>query len=128
MRYLLDTQLLLWAHFHPDRLSPAAVRILARGANALYFSAGSIWEIAIKSGLGRPEFPVDANLLRSQAMHDGYEEIAILGSHALAAGGLPRIHKDPFDRLLVAQAVFEGITLLTVDAKIARYPGPIRKV
>jgi PIN domain nuclease of toxin-antitoxin system len=78
--------------------------------------------------LGRAEFRVDTNLLRSQARHDGYEEIAILGSHALAAAGLPGIHKDPFDRLLIAQALVEGITLLTVDAKIARYPGPIRKV
>ncbi len=128
MRYLLDTQLLLWAHFHPERLSLAAARILAKSANALYFSAGSIWEIAIKSGFAKREFQVDANLLRTQARHDGYEEIAILGSHALAASELPRIHKDPFDRLLIAQAIVEGITLLTVDAKIARYPGPIRKV
>jgi PIN domain nuclease of toxin-antitoxin system len=128
MRVLLDTQLLLWTYFHPERLSPAAVRVLSNGRNELCFSAASIWEIAIKSGLSSPAFCVDVNLLRSHARRDGYEEIAILGSHALTAGELPRIHKDPFDRLLIAQAVVEGIPLLTVDARIGRYPGPIRRI
>lgn len=128
MRYLLDTRLLLWAYFHPKRLSLRAERMLANRANQLLFSAASIWEIALTSELGRPQFRVDAGLLRSQARRDGCEELAVLGSHALAAGSLPAIHKDPFDRLLIAQAIVEGITLLTVDSVVARYPGPIRKV
>ena len=89
-------------------------------------SAASLWEIAIKSGLGRPDFHVDPRLLRRGLLENGYDELAVSGDHATAVDLLPPIHKDPFDRILVAQAQIEGITLLTTDDFVARYPGPIR--
>ncbi len=128
MRYLLDTQLALWAYFHPKRLSAQALRLLQDSANTLVFSVANVWEVAIKRGLGRSSFQVDPGNLRTKMLQDGWEELAILGPHAMMVGSLPPIHKDPFDRVLIAQAMVEGITLLTVDATIARYPGPIRKV
>ena len=91
-------------------------------------SAASLWEVTIKAGLGREDFQVDAATLRRGLLEHGYAELPISGAHATAVAGLPRIHKDPFDRILVAQAQFEGITLLTTDAIVARYPGPILNV
>lgn len=88
----------------------------------------SLWELAIKSGLGKLDPNLDPRTLRREALESGYEELSVLAQHALAVDNLPPIHKDPFDRLLIAQATVEGITLLTVDATIARYSGPIRKV
>ena len=128
MRYLLDTQLALWTYFHPRRISAQAMRLLQDSANTLLFSVANIWEVAIKRGVGKPDFQVEPGNLRAKMLQDGWEELAILGTHAMMVGSLPHIHKDPFDRILIAQAMVEGITLLTVDATIARYPGPIRKV
>jgi PIN domain nuclease of toxin-antitoxin system len=128
MKFLLDTQLLLWAYFYPLRLSVPAKRILENRSHTLVMSVASLWEIAIKRGLNKPDFQVDANILRRAALRDGYEELPVLANHALAVASLPPIHKDPFDRLLIAQALVEEITLLTADKTIARYPGPIRKV
>ena len=88
----------------------------------------SLWEVAIKTSRGHSDFNVPPLLLRETLLNSGYEELPVLGKHAVAVDGLPFIHKDPFDRLLIAQAMVEGITLLTVDAAIASYPGPIRKV
>jgi PIN domain nuclease of toxin-antitoxin system len=85
-------------------------------------------EIAIKSGLGRGDFRADARLLRGGLLDNGYDELAITGEHAVAIANLPPIHKDPFDRLLVAQSAVEGILLLTGGPIVAQYPGPIRKV
>ncbi len=85
-------------------------------------------EVAIKSGLGRRDFLADARLLRRGLIDNGYDELAITGEHAVATASLPPIHKDPFDRILVAQSAVEGILLLTVDPIVARYPGPVRKV
>jgi PIN domain nuclease of toxin-antitoxin system len=96
--------------------------------NDLYFSASSIWEVAIKHGLGRADFKAPPGLLRRTLLDDGYEELPILGQHAVALSSLPPIHKDPFDRILIAQAMVEGITLLTADRVISQYPGPIQKV
>jgi PIN domain nuclease of toxin-antitoxin system len=96
--------------------------------NQLTFSAASFWEIAIKRGLGRSDFRVDPRLLRRGLLDNGYTELLIGSDHALAMDGLPPLHKDPFDRILIAQAMVEGITLLTADALIAQYPGPIRRV
>jgi PIN domain nuclease of toxin-antitoxin system len=78
--------------------------------------------------LGRPDFQLDPNLLSRELIHFGYTEPPITAKHAVAIFGLPMIHRDPFDRLLVAQAIVEDITLLTVDRTLATYPGPIRKV
>lgn len=128
MILLLDTHLLLWAAGTPDRLSTEARLLLEEPDNQLAFSAASLWEIAIKRGLGRSDFQVDPRLLRRGLTDNGYRELAITGEHALQVDALPPIHKDPFDRILVAQAMAEGITLLTSDDIVARYPGPVRRV
>jgi PIN domain nuclease of toxin-antitoxin system len=96
--------------------------------NEPVFSSASLWEIAIKSGLGRADFQVDARVLRRALLDNGYRELAITSEHAVAIDGLPPLHKDPFDRLLVAQSMVEGITLLTTDPRVAQYPGPVHKV
>lgn len=128
MRLLLDTHLLLWAAGTPKRLSAAARKAIESPAHDLFFSAASLWEISVKRGLGRPDFKVDPRLLRRGLLDNGYAELPITGEHALAIEALPPIHKDPFDRILVAQATTEGMTLLTADASVAQYPGPVRKV
>jgi PIN domain nuclease of toxin-antitoxin system len=128
MKLLLDTHLLLWAAGLPDRLPIEALQLIEDEDNILLFSAASLWEIAIKSGLGRSDFAVDARLLRRNLLDNGYEELPILGAHAVMVDTMPDLHKDPFDRILVAQAQHEGIILLTSDTIVARYPGPIRLV
>jgi PIN domain nuclease of toxin-antitoxin system len=128
MKLLLDTQLLLWAAAMPQRLSEQARQLLEDPANELLFSPVSLWEIAIKRGLGRTDFQVDARVLRRGLLDNGYAELPLTGEHAVAIEGLPPLHKDPFDRILVAQAMVEGIVLLTADTMVAQYPGPIRRV
>ena len=126
MKLLLDTHLLLWAAGQPERL-PADARVLIETAeNELFFSAASLWEIVIKRGLGRDDFKVDARLLRRGLLDNGYSELPIASEHVVAIEGLPPIHKDPFDRVLLAQAQVEGITFLTADPTLAQYPGPVR--
>jgi PIN domain nuclease of toxin-antitoxin system len=126
MKLLLDTQLLLWAAGQPERLPSAARAMIEDPAHQLIFSAASLWEIAIKRGLGRPDFRADPALLRRGLLDNGYMELAITGRHAVAVAGLTALHKDPFDRILIAQAAADGLLLLTVDAAVARYPGPIQ--
>lgn len=128
MKLLLDTHLLLWAAENSSRLPDGGRTLIMDPDNELYFSAASLWEIAIKQGLGRADFQIDARVLRRGLIDNGYQEMAILSAHAVAIDALPPIHKDPFDRLLVAQATVEGITLLTNDGMVASYPGPVRLV
>ena len=128
MKLLLDTQILLWAAGQPERLSAAARKLLRNERNELLFSAASLWEIAIKKSLGRDDFRVEPRLLRRGLLDNGYAELPVTSQHAVSIDSLPPLHKDPFDRLLLAQATSEGITLLTGDAQLARYPGPVRKV
>lgn len=128
MKLLLDSHLLLWAANEPSRLSAAARAYLEDTRNDLLFSAASLWEITIKRGLGRRDFQVDARLLRRGLLDNGYWELPVTSEHAVNLESLPPIHKDPFDRILIAQATAEGITLLTTDEQVALYPGPIRKV
>jgi PIN domain nuclease of toxin-antitoxin system len=128
MRLLLDTHLLLWAAGEPERLSAVARRLIKDAGNELMFSAASFWEIAIKRGLGRRDFQVDPRMLRRGLLDNRYSELLIGSDHAVAIDGLPRLHRDPFDRILVAQAIVEGITLLTVDPLVAQYAGPVRRV
>ena len=128
MKYLLDTHLLLWAAAEPKRLPKAARALLGDAGNTLLFSAASVWEVAIKAGLGRPDFTVEPAVLRRGLLDNGYLELPVASEHAVVTGTLPPIHRDPFDRLLVAQAQVEGITLLTADPVVAQYPGPIRSV
>jgi PIN domain nuclease of toxin-antitoxin system len=128
MRFLLDTHFVLWVPVDDPRISSPARTILNRAANQFVFSAASLWEIAIKRSLQRRDFLIDPREIRIQMIENGYEELPVLGKHAVAVDSLPPIHKDPFDRILVAQAMVEGITLLTADSVMAQYPGPIRKV
>ena len=128
MKFLLDTHLLLWAAARPEMLSAAARALMEDPQNSLQFSAASLWEIAIKNGLGRSDFKVDPRLLRRGLIDNGYGELPVISAHAVAVDSLPPIHKDPFDRILVAQATVEGIALLTADAVVAQYPGPVKLV
>ena len=128
MNLLLDTQLLVWTTMRSELLPKSARTIIADERNRLHFSVISLWEIAIKRGLKRPEFTVDPRVLRRALLDNGYAELTVTGVHALAIQELPPIHKDPFDRMLVAQALVEGITLMTVDALLAKYPCPVRRV
>lgn len=128
MILLLDTHVLLWAAGNPERLSTTAREMLEAPDNELLFSAASVWEIAIKFGLGREDFRVEPRRLRRGLIDNGYREIAVASEHAVALDLLPPLHRDPFDRLLVAQAHVEGVTLLTADAQVAQYPGPIRLI
>jgi PIN domain nuclease of toxin-antitoxin system len=120
MKLLLDTHLLLWAAGEPKRLSKQARTLIDNPENELLFSAASLWEVAIKRGLGREDFKVDARLLRRGLLDNGYTELPIISDHVVATESLPPIHKDPFDRVLAAQATVEGVTLLTIDSSVAR--------
>jgi PIN domain nuclease of toxin-antitoxin system len=126
VRLLLDTHLLLWSAFSAARLPLDAIPLLENPENELNFSAASLWEVAIKSSLGRTDFKVDARLLRRGLLDNGYREIAISSEHAVAIAALPAIHKDPFDRILVAQSLVENVTLVTSDVMVSRYAGSIQ--
>lgn len=128
MKLLLDTHLLLWVATDSVKLSKAARALILAQENELFFSAASLWEIAIKKGLGRDDFRVNARVLRRALLDNGYGEIPIASDHTVAVEDLPPIHKDPFDRILVSQATVEGITLLTADKLVAQYPGPVRLI
>jgi PIN domain nuclease of toxin-antitoxin system len=123
-----DTPLLLWAAVESKRLPANARSLMADPANELLFSVASLWEVAIKHGLGRPSFRVEPGILRRALLDNAYVELPILSQHAVAVANLPPIHHDPFDRMLVAQANVEGAVLLTADANVARYPGSVRRV
>ena len=127
MKLLLDTHVLLWAAGQTGKLSRKTRTLLGDPDNALAFSAASLWEICIKQSLGRADFQVDARQLRRGLLDNGYSELAVTGAHALALDDLPPLHQDPFDRMLLAQARVEGITLLTADAQVLRYSGPVMK-
>ena len=128
MKVLLDTHVLLWAAGEQARLARDARELIEDRDTELVFSAVSIWEVAIKNGLGRDDFSVDPRLLRRGLLENGYTELAVTGSHAVAVDSLPPLHKDPFDRMLVAQAQVEGFLLLTADPAVASYGGSIRMV
>ena len=128
MRLLLDTHILIWGAVEPERLSHAACALIEDLDNDLAFSAVSLQETAIKTALKKADFEIDVGELRRNLFDNGYSEIAATGAHAAALANLPLIHKDPFDRMLVAQAVVEGLTLITRDPVIARYSKPVRLV
>ena len=125
---LLDTHLLLWAAGQPEQLPTAARELLEDPHNELLFSPASMWEVTIKHGLGRADFRVDPRLLRRGLLDNGYSELPITSEHAVSVDNLPLIHKDPFDRILIAQSIVEGIALITSDPLVAQYSGTIRKV
>lgn len=128
MDILLDTHILLWAAGEPGRLSQSARQYLEDPENSLIFSAASLWEITIKMMIGRADFQVDSAVLRRGLLDHGYEELPVTGTHAAALISLPPIHKDPFDRMLVAQSQMRGSLLLTTDQNVLKYPGAIRSV
>lgn len=128
MNLLLDTHLLLWSAFDQKRLGETAHALIEDSSNVLWFSAASIWEVAIKRGLNRPDFHVEPSVLRAGLLANGYRELAIDGRHALSVSTLPAVHSDPFDRLLLAQAICEGLLLITSDRKLGAYDGPVRIV
>jgi PIN domain nuclease of toxin-antitoxin system len=128
VRYLLDTHLLLWAASAPDRLSAAARAIMTDEDSQLWFSVASIWEVVIKASLGRTDFEVDAHLFRRGLLESDFAELTITGFHIMAVADLPPLHKDPFDRILLAQARTEGLIFVTGDAALARYAGDIEVV
>ncbi|MDR2947234.1 MAG: type II toxin-antitoxin system VapC family toxin [Candidatus Adiutrix sp.] len=125
MKILLDTQMVIWATFWPELLPGQARQLIADEDNDMYFSPASLWEVAIKSAQNRPDFQVDAKILRGQLLERGYREMAITGLHTTAVSDLPLVHKDPFDRLLLAQAKTENLSLVTSDATLAMYPAPV---
>lgn len=128
MILLLDTHVLLWAAYEPGRLSEAARAAIEDASNQPWFSAASIWEVAIKASLGRRDFTIDAQVLRRALLESGYVELPISGAHAAATASLARVHDDPFDRMLVAQARTEGVSLLTADDSVAAYGPPVRLI
>ena len=121
MRYLLDTHTLLWARATPDLLSADALAVLESADNALYLSIASLWECAIESSIGKLDVPDD--FYRTVA--GDYELLGIDVSHVEACANLPLHHRDPFDRMLVAQARLGGPTLVTRDRDIAKYDVPV---
>ena len=128
MRALLDTHLLLWAAGAPERLPLVAAEIIEDENNGLVFSAASLWEVATKAALGRTGFTVDSGLLRRGLVENGYAELPITGAHACRVASLPPLHRDPFDRMLVAQAMVEELCLLTADPVLTGYAGPVMVV
>jgi len=128
MQLLIDTHLLLWGAENSERLPPRARLCMEDANNHLLFSVASLWEIVIKYGLGRSHFTVNPGVFRRGLLDNGYSELTISSAHVLAVETLPAIHKDPFDRLLLAQAMTEGVTLLTADATVAHYPCPVLQV
>ncbi len=128
MKLLLDTHILLWAAAEPERLSKVAAALIEDTENELFFSAASLWEIAIKTSRGHADFRVDTGLVRGGLLDNGYAELPVTGAHAAAIASLPPIHKDPFDRMLVAQATVERLTLVASDPVVAKYPCSVRLV
>ena len=128
MRLLLDTHVLLWAAEESDKLSLKAKGMIDDPENNLVFSVVSLWEIAIKRHGKDRSFRTNPHVLRRELIDRGYEELTITSQHALAVDSLPPIHTDPFDRMLAAQASTEGITLVTADTTLAKYPCPVRLV
>lgn len=127
-RFLLDTHLLMWGTFSPARLSRKANKLLGQDPALFMFSVVSLWEITIKRGLNRADFRFDPQLLRTQLLHQGMEELEVNAAHAMAVGRLPGVHRDPFDRLLISQALVERLTFLTSDALLTGYASPVRFV
>jgi len=128
LNLLLDTHVLLWAAAGSKRLSRSARALLLDEGNNLHFSPASLWEIVIKRRLGRDDLEADPFRLRRMLASSGYAELSVTSDHVLAVDGLPPLHNDPFDRLLIAQARSEGMRLLTVDARVVAYGDGILRI
>jgi PIN domain nuclease of toxin-antitoxin system len=121
MNLLLDTHLLIWGATADKRLPPRARELINDADNKLWFSSASIWETTIKAMLNRTDFRYDVGQLRAGLLANGYNELAVEGRHAVTYRDVPALHRDPFDRLLVAQAISEGMRLLTADRALGEY-------
>lgn len=121
MRLLLDTHVLLWALATPERLGPDVRAVLEEPENEVLFSAASLWEIAIKARLGRPDFAFDPGQVFRAALDTGFVELPVRAAAAMLVAGLPRHHRDPFDHLLIAQAMAEPARLYTADPLLPPY-------
>ena len=128
MNLLLDTHILLWAGARDEMMTPRADRLIKDPGNGLWFSVASLWEVAIKRALDRPDFRTDPGVLRAGLAANGYAELPVEGRHVLSLMTLPALHRDPFDRILIAQAMAEGMALVTVDSHVAAYGGPVMAV
>lgn len=128
MNLLLDTHLLLWSAMAVGRLSRAARKLIEDESVKVFFSPASVWEVSVKVARGRGDFDVEPKRFRRGLIDAGWIEIPITSEHAVAIRDLPPLHADPFDRMLLAQAHVEGMTLLTSDAVVAKYPGDVRRV
>lgn len=127
-RFLVDTQLLLWNVYGSRKLPARVNRLFRDGRHEFFYSAASLWEIAIKSARGREDFAADTAAIRDTLEANGFQELPVAGQHAVALAALPPIHGDPFDRMLIAQAIVEPMALITSDARLAAYPGTIEVV
>jgi PIN domain nuclease of toxin-antitoxin system len=125
---LLDTHLLIWLALGDSKLPQEVADLHEDPESELYFSVVSVWETAIKQVLGRKDFQVDAGLLRADLLNEGYAEIVVESRHALEVRNLPHLHRDPFDRMLIAQSRVEGLVLLTSDENICKYHGTVKRV
>nr|WP_274603982.1 type II toxin-antitoxin system VapC family toxin [Pseudomonas coleopterorum] len=125
---MLDTHILIWVAKDSPMLSSKARSLIANLDHEVYFSAASLWEVAIKNGLSRSGIVIDTVGLRRQLLLNGYHELPITAAHGMAVEKLPPIHRDPFDRLLFAQATLESMQLLTADALLSQYGAPALQV
>jgi PIN domain nuclease of toxin-antitoxin system len=125
---LIDTHILLWMSIDQERLSRNALQLLGDEENEVWFSAISILEMAIKQGLGKLDLRVSVDVYRASMIEKGFSELQVNGEQAAYVARLPQLHRDPFDRLLVAQATVEGMLFLTSNEQLAQYPGPILRV
>jgi len=128
VRLLLDTHILIWLALEPARLGDVALRDLENPQTEILFSTVNIWEIAIKHSLNRPDFTIRPDVMLSWARERGFAELPMTSEHGFAAGGLPPLHRDPFDRAMIGQAMVEGIVFLTADAGLAAYGDVVRVV
>lgn len=122
MAYLLDTHIVLWLNYEPHKITYELEQILLNKNHKIYFSSVNIWEVAIKSKLGKLDI-VGANPkgLYDDLLDGGYDELAVLSKHCIQLENLPFVHRDPFDRLLISQAMSENLTLITYDNCILKY-------
>jgi len=127
VNYLLDTHILLWILIDPDKVPGPMRRLVEDTGNRVWFSAASIWEIAIKHSLAKADFAVEPAVIWKAARETGLEELAVTAEHTVAVDSLPWLHKDPFDRLLVAQARVAGMKLLSVDPEVNAYSLRVRR-
>jgi PIN domain nuclease of toxin-antitoxin system len=127
-RFLVDTQLLLWNVYGSRKLPAKVARLFRDGRHEFFFSAASLWEIAIKAARGREDFVADTAAIRDTLEANGFRELPVSAQHAVAVTRLPSIHADPFDRMLVAQSMVEPMVLITSDERLAAYPGTIEVV